>query len=213
MSLFDPWLVPWFHCLGAPVTRLEVVAVVLSLAMVAMNLRVNPWAWPLAIAASLLYGVLFEHYGLYGEASLQLVFVVASLWGWWQWLWGTDEQQQALRVRPLTRQGWAGGLLAWAVLWALTGWFLDRYTDSDVPYWDALPTAGSLVGQWWLARKWIDNWMVWLAVNLLSIGLFAYKQMWLTALLYAVFALLSVMGWLAWRRLHQQALSHQAAVV
>ncbi len=116
-------------------------------------------------------------------------------------------------MRPLTRQGWAGGLLAWAVLWALTGWFLDRYTDSDVPYWDALPTAGSLVGQWWLARKWIDNWMVWLAVNLLSIGLFAYKQMWLTALLYAVFALLSVMGWLAWRRLHQQALSHQAAVV
>ncbi len=89
MSLFDPWLVPWFHCLGAPVTRLEVVAVVLSLAMVAMNLRVNPWAWPLAIAASLLYGVLFEHYGLYGEAALQLVFVVASLWGWWQWLWGT----------------------------------------------------------------------------------------------------------------------------
>jgi nicotinamide mononucleotide transporter len=207
MSAWQLWLAPWFELWGAPVTRLEVVAVVLSLAMVVLNLRVNPWAWPLAIAASLLYGVLFHHYGLYGEAGLQLVFVVVSCWGWTQWLWGRDEHRQALVVRPLARSTWWWGLAFWMALWGLIGAFLDRYTDSSVPYWDALPTAGSLLGQWWLARKWIENWPVWLMVNVVSVALFAYKLMWLTAVLYGVFALLSVVGWVAWRRLHAQAVA------
>lgn len=210
MSLLQLWLSPWFELWGAPVTRLEVLAVALSLGMVILNLRVNPWAWPLAIAASLLYGVLFHHYGLYGEAALQGVFVLVSFWGWWQWLWGCDEHQQALSVRPLPRRHWWQGLAFWAVMWVLIGSFLDRYTDSTVPYWDALPTAGSLLGQWWLARKWIDNWPVWLMVNVVSVALFAYKLMWLTAVLYAVFAVLSVVGWQAWRRLHRQSYAEAA---
>ena len=76
---------------------------------------------------------------------------------------------------------------------------LHHHTDSDVPYLDALPTVGSVAGQFLLGRKLIENWLVWLAVNVFSVGLFAIKGLWLTALLYAVFAVLSVVGWQAWR--------------
>jgi nicotinamide mononucleotide transporter len=138
---------------------------------------------------------------LYGEASLQIVFVLVALWGWWQWLRGTGDDGAALRVRRLsTRSRWlllGGVLLAWPAL----GWLLLRTTDTDVPWFDALPTVGSIAGQWLLGRKYVENWPTWVAVNLISIGLFAWKGLWLTALLYALFALLALVGWRAWTRL------------
>jgi nicotinamide mononucleotide transporter len=79
--------------------------------------------------------------------------------------------------------------------------FLDRFTDTDVPWWDAFPTAASVIGQWLLGRKYVENWPAWLAVNVVAATLFAYKGLWLTTALYAVFVAMSVFGWLAWRRL------------
>jgi nicotinamide mononucleotide transporter len=194
----QPLLTPAFSLWGSPVTWLEMLAFVLSLAMVVCNMRVNVLAWPLAIAASLLYGLLFWDSRLYGEASLQIFFVAVAGWGWWQWLHGCEAGGGALRVRWLSLRGRL--MLAAAVLaaWPLLGAFLRRFTDTDVPWWDALPTAGSVAGQWLLGRKYVENWLVWLAVNLVSVALFAYKGLWLTVLLYALFALLSVAGWRAW---------------
>jgi nicotinamide mononucleotide transporter len=207
-GVLDVALAPSFTLLGSPVTGLEVVAFVLSLWMVACNLRVNPLAWPLAIVASLLYGVLFLHSKLYGEAGLQLLFVVVAFWGWWQWLRGTGADGQTLRVRRLTpRQRWQVGAATLAA-WPLFGLLLQHATDSDVPYLDALPTVGSVAGQLLLARKRVDNWAVWLLVNIASVVLFATKALWLTVLLYSLFAVLSVVGWRAWRRLEDRAASH-----
>jgi nicotinamide mononucleotide transporter len=196
-----PFLTPAFTLLGAPVTLLEALAFVLALAMVACNLRVNPLAWPLAIASSLLYALLFAHSKLYGEASLQLFFVVVAFWGWWQWLRGTGEGGQALVVHRLTvRARWAV-LAATLAAWPLLGLLLRQATDSDVPFLDALPTAGSIAGQFLLGRKLIENWPVWFAVNVASVALFAVKGLWLTVVLYALFALLSLWGWRAWSAL------------
>jgi nicotinamide mononucleotide transporter len=85
--------------------------------------------------------------------------------------------------------------------WPLLGALLHRATDSDVPYLDALPTVASVTGQLLLGRKLVENWAVWVGVNLFSIGLFAYKGLWLTVLLYAVFTVLAVVGWRAWREM------------
>ena len=113
----------------------------------------------------------------------------------------------ALRILQLARAHAPTVPVTAAVLvaWPLLGALLRRFTDTDVPWWDALPTAGSVAGQWLLGRKYVENWLVWLAVNLVSIGLFAYKGLWLTVVLYALFALLSVAGWRAWRA---RALAH-----
>lgn len=185
--------------LGATaVTWLELVAVVLALAMVGCNIREIHWGWPLAIVSSLLYFLLFWRSRLYGEASLQVFFAVVALWGWLQWLRGTRPDGSALHPRRLPLRGRAAALMAMAALWPATGWFLDRCTDTDVPWWDAFPTAGSLVGQYLLARKYIENWAAWIAVNAVSVALFVHKDLWLTAGLYAVFIVLSVVGWRAW---------------
>lgn len=198
LAWVDPWLAPLFTAWGVPVSQLECWAFILSLLMVGLNLKVNAWAWPLAIISSILYGLLFARSKLYGEASLQILFVVMSVW--WQWLAGKGEDDQALRVRALSiRARWvAGGITL--LMWPALGAVLTHVTDSDVPYLDALPTAGSVMGQWLLARKFVDNWPCWLLVNLISMGLFAYKQLWLTVLLYGLFAALSVLGWRVWLR-------------
>ena len=196
-----PLLAPAFSVAGSAITWLEIVAVVLSVWMVLCNFRVNPLAWPLAMTSSALYGLLFVHSKLYGEAALQLVFITLGAWGWWQWLRGTTHEGEPLPVRALqVRQRWAAVAVT-AVGWPLLGWLLSRITDSDVPYLDALPTVGSLVGQYLLARKWLENWPAWVAVNLVSIVLFATKGLWLTVGLYALFAVLAIVGWRAWAAL------------
>ncbi len=205
LQWLQPLFAPAFSLWAAPFTWLELVAFVLAIAMVVFNMRVNPLGWPLAIVSSALYFLLFWNSKLYGDASLQLFFVVIAFWGWWQWLRGTADDGSALRVRELgPRQRWQL-LAALAVAWPATGLFLKTCTDTDVPWWDAFPTAASVIGQWLLGRKYVENWLAWIVVNVISVALFAYKGLWLTVILYAIFIVMSVFGWRAWRRLQQAA--------
>ena len=197
----QPLFASAFTLWGSPVTWLEIVACVLAIAMVICNMRVNPTGWPLAIVSSLLYFALFWNSKLYGDASLQILFIVVAGWGWWQWLRGTEPDGSALRVRALGAQGRLVAVAAVLVGWPAIGWFLRRYTDTDVPWWDAFPTAASIVGQWLLGRKYVENWPTWVIVNVVSVALFAYKGLWLTVALYAVFVAMSFVGWRAWRQL------------
>ncbi len=201
MNLIEPLLTPAFGLLGSPVSWLEIVAFGLSVWMVFCNMRVDPLAWPLAIAASVLYGLLFAGSKLYGEAGLQVVFVLVAAWGWWQWRHGTQDGGAPLAVRHLAR---VDGLKLFALTlaaWPLLGALLDHATDSDVPYLDAFPTTFSLTGQWLLGRKYVENWPTWVLVNIASVGLFAVKGLWLTVILYTLFLVLAVVGWRAWARL------------
>jgi nicotinamide mononucleotide transporter len=172
--------------------------------MVVCNMRVDPTAWPLAIASSALYLLVFWDARLYGDALLQLVFIAVAGWGWWQWLHGRQRDGSALKVRHLDAAGRVAALAAFAVLWPGIGWLLARSTDTDVPWWDAFPTAGSLVGQWLLARKYVENWPAWVVVNVVALLLFGYKGLWLTVGLYALFAVMAVAGWIAWLRIAAQ---------
>ncbi len=200
LAWVDPWLLPLWTVSGVAMSSLELLACVLSLAMVGFNLRVHPAGWPLAMISSVLYGLLFLRSRLYGEAALQVVFVVLAVWGWRQWLRGTsiDGVREPTPVRLLGRKGLWVACLGCLLMWPLMGALLAHATDSDVPYWDALPTTGSLIGQWLLGRKYVDNWPCWLLVNLVSMALFAHKGLWLTVWLYGLFAVLSCLGWRAW---------------
>jgi nicotinamide mononucleotide transporter len=192
---------PAFTVDGLAVTRLELLGFTLALAMVMCNIRVNTWAWPLAISSSLLYALLFWQSQLYGEASLQLFFVAMAAWGWVQWLRGRQPSGQGLKVAALSTRQRIDLALVWLLLWPVLTLLLKQMTDTDVPRWDAFVTAGSLIGTWLLGKKKIENWPVWVVVNALSIGLFAYKGLWLTVLLYAVLIAMAVWGWHSWRTL------------
>jgi nicotinamide mononucleotide transporter len=201
MAILEPLFAAAFTLLGSPVTWLEIVAFGLSVWMVVCNMRVDPLAWPLAIAASLLYGLLFAHSKLYGEGGLQVFFVLIAAWGWWQWKFGTQDGGAPLVVRHL--DGSTRATLAALSLgaWPLLGLLLDHATDSDVPYFDAFPTALSITGQWLLGRKYVENWPTWVLVNVVSVGLFAVKGLWLTVALYALFTLMALAGWRTWSAL------------
>lgn len=195
-TLFAPAFALW----GSPVSWLELVAVVLSLAMVACNIREVHWGWPLAIVASLLYFAFFWHQRIYGAALLQLVFAAFGLWGWWQWLRGRRDDGSALRVALMSGRARVVALLAGALLWPAVAGILLTLTDTDVPWWDGFSTAWSLVGQWMLARKYLENWVVWILVDVAAVGLYAYKALWPTAALYLVFSAMCVAGIREWRR-------------
>ena len=201
LQALQPFFRPAFTLWATSVSWLEIVAFVLALVMVVLNMRVNPIAWPLAIISSLLYFALFWNSRLYGDASLQIFFAAVALWGWWQWLRGTQADGEALEVRslPASARWWL--LAALAAAWPATGVFLKTFTNTDVPWWDAFPTAASVIGQWLLGRKYIENWPAWIVVNVVSVGLFAYKGLWLTTLLYGLFIAMSFIGWRAWQRM------------
>ena len=201
LTLAQPVLAPAFMAWGVPVTWIEIVAFAVSLWMVGCEMRVHPLAWPLAMLSSLMYALLFADSKLYGEASLQLFFVAMSLWGWWQWLRGRDDDGAALVVHALTARKAVLAVAVTLLAWPLVAGMLIRYTDSSVPWLDALPTVGSVLGTWLLARKFVENWWIWIAVNAFSVALFAYKHLWLTVILYALFTGLSVAGLRSWRRL------------
>ena len=205
MTMFEPLLAVAFTLLDSPVTWLEIVAFVLSVWMVVCNMRVDPLAWPLAILASLLYGLLFAGSRLYGEASLQVFFAVLAAWGWWQWKFGTQDGGAPLVVRHLAWSTRAALSALSLAAWPLLGLLLDHATDSDVPYLDAFPTAFSITGQWLLGRKYVENWPTWVLVNVVSVGLFAVKGLWLTVALYALFTLMALAGWRAWSLLARPA--------
>jgi len=188
-----------FPLFGFSATLLEIVSFLLAVTTVWLNIRQRHWAWLFAILSSATYGAVFIEARLYGDAGLQLVFIAVSIWGWYQWLYGGAGHHE-LQVSSLSRRGRWLCALAWLAAFVLLSSFLRRYTDTDVPHMDGFLTAGSLVGQFLLSRKKLENWHVWIAVDVLYIGLYIYKDLMLTALLYALFVVMAAIGLRAWRK-------------
>ena len=186
--------------LGFPTTPLELISFVLSIITVLLNIRRVHWAWLFAIVSSATYGIVFFKARLYGDAGLQGVFIAASIWGWYEWLRGKGADDKPLVVTRLNRAGWTWSLAGWALGFVLLSWFLRAYTDTDVPHMDGFLTAGSLLGTLLAARKKVENWHVWIVVDVLYVGLYVYKDLHLTAILYAVFVGMAVLGLRAWAR-------------
>ncbi len=178
---------------------IEVFGFITGAACVALLVRQNIWNWPLGIANNLVFIVLFYRTGLYADVGLQGFYILISIYGWWSWLHGGRGHGvlTVSRVQPVI-----GALLVLAVAagTALLAWLLRRYTNSTVPVLDSLITALSLVAQFMMTRKWIENWLVWIVANCLSVGLLIYKGLYVTSALYLVYQVLCVMGFLEWRR-------------
>jgi nicotinamide mononucleotide transporter len=179
----------------------ELTGAVLGVAMVLCNIRQIHWGWPLAFLSSLMYVWVFADALLYAEAGLQVFFAITALWGWWQWLVGHQANGAALKPRCLPQSVTIKLIAFCAISVPAIALFLSKYTSSDVPWWDALPTVLSLAATYLLGKKYVANWPLWIVVNVISVGLFAYKGLWLTVALYVLFAVMAAVGWRAWQRL------------
>ncbi|BBB61401.1 nucleoside transporter [Undibacterium sp. KW1] len=171
----------------------------MSVITVALNIRQIHWAWLFSILSSGMYAAVFFNTRLYGDMGLQFVFILVSVWGWFNWLRG-DDSHERLQVTRLNALGRWNSLGMTVLAFVLLAWFLKSYTDTDVPYADGFLTAGSLLGQILLSRKKLENWHVWIIVDVLYVGLYVYKGLMLTALLYAIFVIMAIMGLRAWSK-------------
>src|SRR6202453_1749424 len=177
---------------------LEIAGFLTTLVGIWLTTRRLLICWPVVLAADLLYLVVFYRTRLFSDALLQLFFVVFTLYGWWHWWRGVREVGE-VRVVPLSAQGCVAGLIAGAVGAVLLGWLMVR-VGAALPHLDAALTSYSLVASWWQARKHTANWWLWIAVNLVYIGEYLYKDLWVTAVLYLLLVILAVMGLVDWRR-------------
>ncbi|AWS45681.1 nicotinamide riboside transporter PnuC [Streptosporangium sp. 'caverna'] len=198
-ELLDPLLQPAFVVGGAPTSWAEFLGFVTGILTVWLVARQHLWNWPISVANVILLGLVFLAVGLYADATLQILYVALGLYGWWQWLYGGAGRTR-LTVRRTDRTEWAAligcGIAATAVLTVV----LATWTNSTVPFWDALTTALSLMATYGQTRKLVESWWLWIAVDLIYVPLYVHKGLYLTGALYVIFLALCVSGLLAWRR-------------
>lgn len=188
MAILDYASVHWLEIFG-------VVSTVLGIWLTTRRLLI---CWPITLAADILYLVVFYRARLFSDALLQLFFIVFTLYGWWHWWRGVREEGEVL-VAPLSFPSLLAGLAAGAVGAVILGGLMVRI-GAALPHLDAALASYSLVASWWQARKHTANWWLWIAVDLIYIGEYLYKNLRLTALLYAGLVALAVLGLRDWRR-------------
>ncbi len=177
----------------------ELIAVVVTLVAVYLTARQNIWCWPLGMLSVTLYAWVFFDAKLYADMGLQGLYFALAAYGWWAWRHGAGERGEldVTRTPRWTRwglvvSGAAGGLLL--------GQILGRFTDASLPLMDSVLTSFSIVAQWMQTRKLLEAWLIWLAVDVLYVGMFFYKELYPTAGLYLCFLYLAIHGYLQWQR-------------
>jgi nicotinamide mononucleotide transporter len=176
----------------------ELLAVLFGFVYVWLAIREDARCWPVGIVNVAIYFFVFFHARLYATAVLQAVYVALSVYGWRQWLRG-GESGGRLAVSSTPRR-WVPGLAAAGVAASLgLGLFLKYRTDAALPFPDAATTAFSLVAQWMTTRKWLENWLVWIAVDVVYLGVYFSQGLYLSTGLYAVFLVMAALGYRQWR--------------
>ena len=177
---------------------LELFAATLGVIAVWLTVKQNPWSWPIGLVMVLLYSWIFFEVKLYSDMLLQVVYAVVQLYGWWQWT-RAGAAHQGRTVTRLATPHVLAGLAMGAVGSVALGAAMAHWTDAAQPWLDAALTGFSLVAQMWMAQKRLQCWALWIVVDVIFVGLFMYKGLYLTAGLYALFTVIAVQGLREWR--------------
>jgi nicotinamide mononucleotide transporter len=179
----------------------EWLVFVTGVAAVGLTVKQHLLNWPIGIANSAALLVVAVQNRLYADGGLQVVYIVLGLYGWWHWLYGNPAAKNALPVTRTPVVEAAIVLMVSFVAFVGLGDLLTHLTDTDVPYYDALPTVASLAAQYLLTRKYLANWAVWIfGSNLPYVALYLYKDLPLLVALQPIYIALSIWGWIDWRR-------------
>lgn len=187
---------------------LEIFAVVISVIGVALTIKRNMLCWWFNFLAFVLYAYLFYSFKLYGETILQFLFIVVNFYGFYHWLKG-KQQDHEIRIEALGVPIALFQMLLAAAGGLLFGLILKHFTDAAVPMLDSQLAAFSLLATYWTSRKHIATWILWVFVDIVYVGMFIYKDLFLTAGLYAAFVAMAGFGWWQWEQVKKkQAVSN-----
>ena len=184
----------------------------LGLAYIILEYHASIWLWAVGFAMQSLGIVLYYQNGLYADCGMEFYYLAMTVYGYFNWIRKKNTVSQSQTVKPggesithfplrLALVWTAITLVAWAALYV----FLVTCTDSRVPLADSFTTALSFVGIWALARKYLEQWLIWIVVDVVTCGLYFYKGIPFKASLYALYVVIAIFGYRKWRRMMQQA--------
>lgn len=176
---------------------LELISAILCICGVWLNAQPSIWGWPVGLVSVLLASIVYFESRLFAEFGLQIFYALSSVYGWWKW------QTEKDKIHLLTIHKIP---LKWIIICLLSGLFftlildyaLQKYTNADLPLLDSALAVFSLIGQIWLARKYLENWLLWMLINLVSVGVYVYKELWFFAGLFVILLILAVVGYRNW---------------
>lgn len=182
----------------------EGIAALLILINVWLVARRNIWNYAFGIAGVAIYGVVFFRAKLYSDTLLQVFFLIVQFYGLWQWRRSQRDAGEVVveRLTMTARLGWAAGIVLAILGW---GWLMHRFTDASFPWWDASVAMISVAAQYLMSARKLENWWLWILANIVSIGLYAAKALWITTGLYVLLLGISVLGLARWRAARQGA--------
>ncbi len=178
---------------------IEIVGFSSGVVGVWLSTRQNIWCWPIGLVNVSLYMYIFFGSKLYADFGLQLFYFVMTLYGWYQWKFGGKEHL-GRKVTKASTRFWIGYLLAGVFSNILIGWLLFTYTDASFPYWDSFVSVWGIIGTFMQARKQIENWLVWIVIDLNCVAIYYYKELYITLVLYFVFTILAIIGYYNWKK-------------
>jgi len=178
---------------------LEIIGVITGILCVYLAAKNNIWNWPIAIVSVGIYIIIFLEAKLYADTGLQVYFLAMNIYGWWFWSRKPADAPK-VPVKRISKKEILLSLLGIGVFTAFIGFFLYHKTDAAFPFVDSFCTACSLVAQIFLARKVVENWLIWIFVDIIYVGVYLAKGLHLTAGMYALYIYIALMGYLAWRK-------------
>ena len=179
---------------------LQIVGTVLGLLYLWLEYRANIWLWVVGAIMPMVHGVLYLTSGIYADAAMQLYYVLAGLYGFVVWRLGVTRKRKVIAIQHTPTRWIAPLVVVYAVLHVVMYFVLTEFTDSRVPFFDSMSTALSIVAMWMLSRKLVEQWLVWLVVDAISVGLYLYKGIPITAMLYTLYCALAIAGYVRWRK-------------
>lgn len=180
----------------------ELIGAASGLLCVWLIIRENIWNWPVGLAYALVSLLVFYKARLYSDLVLHVFYVFMNGYGWYYWLRGAGARGSEGRLVVARLSTRSTSLLGVATVIGIIamGWLFDYYTDADLAYWDSTTTVMSFAAMWMAAHKYIENWLVWLVVDVLATGIYIFKGIWPYAVLYGLYIPMAVWGWMAWSR-------------
>ncbi len=201
MSLIIHWLSDHYKLL------IEIFGAISGLLYLYFSIRQKIWLWPLGLITSALYVYVFFVTRFYADMGLNIYYVLISIYGWYYWLYGSGKREKdTLRISALTPRLGVILLIITALIYVTLVYMLKKLPEwlhvevSELLYWDAFTTAASIVATWMLARKIIQHWLIWIVVDAVSLGLYVYKGMYPTVVLFLVYTLMAFKGYIEWKK-------------
>lgn len=181
--------------------KIELLGAILGIAYIFFSIKQNVLTWVTGILTSLLYAYVFFEAKLYADMGLQGYYVFISIYGWYFWIKGSKpKHSNSVPVKKTSFKLWIKLAAVSALLYVIILFILLKFTNSDVPYLDSMTTAFSIVATWMLARKYAEHWLVWIFVDAFSAGLYVYKGLWATVILFSIYTIMAVLGFIEWKK-------------